>query len=52
MPDDGPRSADSRLLALEDRVKALEEWKADVMKVNPHLASVLDETPRGEASDE
>jgi hypothetical protein len=51
MPDE-PRSSDSRLLALEDRVKALEEWKADVMKVNPHLASVLDETPRGEASDE
>ena len=52
MPDDGSRSSDSGLRALEDRVKALEEWKADVMKVNPHLAAVLDETPRGEASDE
>jgi hypothetical protein len=50
--EDGPGSADSRILELEERVRILEEWKSEVMQVNPRLDMVLDPTPRGEASDE
>jgi hypothetical protein len=50
-PDD-PRPFDARVLELEERVKILEEWQSQVMQANPHLAMLLDPTPRGEASDE
>jgi hypothetical protein len=52
VPDNGSQSFDARLLALEQRLKALEEWQSEVMEANPHLDTLLDPTPRGEASDE
>jgi hypothetical protein len=52
LPGGGEESVESRLSAIEKRLGLLEEWRSEVTKANPHLDTVLDPTPRGEASDE